>query len=135
MKLLLTTIAVFTFATAALHAQLIESAKPEPTTAELAAQSIIDSINSEIEHRVAVHKTCFETLWKNPREGATPAAILAQLGTKAALVFQFSRENLDHIDRCAKLVGKTRADFITDAECTPPVELVFNANGTVTIKH
>ena len=117
------------------HAQLIASAEPPPpTAAELAAESIIDVINSEITHRVAVHKAAFETLWKNTREGATPDAILAQLGTNAALVFQFSRENLDHINRCAKLIGKTRKDFLSDEECTPPSELVFHANGTVTLK-
>jgi hypothetical protein len=133
MKLLI--LAVFALAITALHAQLIESASPPPpTAAKLAAESIIDAINSEIKHRVAIHKIAFETLWHNPREGATPSAILQHLGTTAALVFQFSRENLDHIDRCAKLVGKTRADFLSDAECTPPYELVFHANGTVTIK-
>jgi hypothetical protein len=117
------------------HAQLIESptAAPPPA-AKLAADSIVDAINGEIKHRVAVHKIAFDTLWKNTREGATPEAILERLGTKAVLVFQFSRENLDHIDRCAKLVGKTRADFITDAECTPPHELVYHADGRVTIK-
>lgn len=116
-------------------AQLIESpAAPPPSASQLAAESIIDSINAEIKHRVAVHRIAFETLWKNTREGATPEAILAALGTKASLVFQFSRENLEHIDRCAKLVGKTHADFLSDAECTPPRELVFHANRTVTLK-
>lgn len=134
MKLILTALAAFTLVITALHAQLIETAKPVPTATEEAAASIITAINAEIEHRVAVHKICFETLWNNTREGATPAAILQQLGTKAALVFQFNRENLDHIDRCAKLIGKTRADFITDVECTPPSELVFHTDGTVTLQ-
>jgi hypothetical protein len=127
--LLLTLCASFTA-----HAQLIESAaSTPPPAAKLAADSIVESINNEIKHRVAVHKVAFETLWKNTREGATPAAILEQLGTSAVLVFRFSRENLDHIDRCAKLVGKTRADFLTDAECTPPHELVYHADGRVTL--
>lgn len=134
MKFILATLAVFTLSIAALNAQLINTAKPEPSAAELAAQSIIDAVNGEIAHRVAIHKVCFDTLWKNAREGATPAAILKKLGGKAALVFQFSRENLEHIERCAKLVGKTRADFISDAECTPPVELTFHADGTVTTR-
>jgi hypothetical protein len=127
--------AAFTLAITVLHAQLIESASaPPPTAAKLAAESIVAAINNEITHRVAVHKIAFDTLWKNTREGATPAAILEQLGTSAVLVFQFSRENLDHIDRCAKLVGKTRADFLSDAECTPPHELVYHADGRVTLK-
>lgn len=134
MKTTLQILAVFTITSTALHAQLIDIAKPEPTAAELAATSVIDAINAEIEHRVAIHKGAFETLWKNEREGATPAAILTALGTKAKLVMQFAAENLLHIDNCAKLVGKTRADFIPDAECVPPRQLVFHANGTVTLK-
>jgi len=113
---------------------LIPLTTSEPTAAQLAAESIIEAINNEIKHRVAVHSVAFETLWKNTREGATPEAILAHLGTTATLVFQFSRENLDHIDRCAKLVSQTRADFLSDAECTPPHELVYHADGTVTLK-
>jgi len=117
------------------HAQLIATAEPSPpTAAELAAESIIYTINSEIEHRVKVHKVAFETLWENSRDGATQEAILAKLGTKAALVFAFSSENLNHIDRCAKLVGKTRKDFIPDADCVPPRTLVFHADGSVTLK-
>lgn len=116
-------------------AQLITTAEPAPpTAAELAADSIIDAINNEIAHRVSVHKVAFETLWKNTREGATPEAILLKLGTKATLVLQFASENIAHIDRCARLVGKTRADFIPDADCIPPRELVFHQNGTVTLK-
>ena len=113
---------------------LIPVPSSAPPAAQLAAESIIEAINGEIKHRVAVHRVAFETLWQNTREGATPEAILAHLGATAALVFQFSRENLDHIGRCAKLVSKTRADFLSDAECTPPRELVFQANGTVTLK-
>ena len=112
-------------------AQLIATADPAPpNAAELAADSIIDAINNEIAHRVSVHKVAFETLWKNTREGA----ILLKLGAKATLVLQFASENIDHIDRCARLVGKTRADFIIDADCIPPRELVFHQNGTVTLK-
>jgi hypothetical protein len=71
---------------APLSAQLIDTAKPAPSKAQLAADSIVDAINAEITHRVAVHKTAWETLWRNEREGATPEAILGAMGTKAALV-------------------------------------------------
>jgi len=130
-----TTLIILILSCASCFAQLIATPEtPLPTAAELAADAIVDAINAEIEHRVAVHKIAFETMWKNPRDGATPEAILAKLGTNAALVFAFSSENLNHIDRCAKLVGKTRKDFIADADCTPPRELVFHASGTVTLK-
>ncbi|WP_395739284.1 hypothetical protein [Prosthecobacter sp.] len=126
-------ILIVTLFTVSLQAQLIDSPKPQPSTVQLAAQSIVDAVNNEIAHRVAVHRICFETLWRNPRPGVTPAAILSELGTKATLVFAFASENLDHIDRCARMVGKTRADFISDADCTPPLAFTAHADGTVTI--
>ena len=115
------------------HAQLIDTPKPAPTAAELAAQSVVDAVNAEILHRVAIHKICWDTIWKNQRDGATPAAVLAALGTRAGLIFGFASENLDHIDRIARMVGKTRADFISDADCTPPLEFTVQADGTVTL--
>lgn len=122
-----------TLCAASLSAQLIDTPKPEPTSAELAAQSVVDAVNAEITRRVNIHKVCWETIWKNERPGATPAAVLAALGNKAALVFAFAGENLDHIERCALLVGKTRSDFIADADCIPPVAYTAHADGTITL--
>ncbi|WP_395734086.1 hypothetical protein [Prosthecobacter sp.] len=128
--LILAAMAAFTLTT---KAQLIDTPKPEPTAAELAAQSVVDAVNAEILHRVAVHQICWNTIWKNERPGATPAAVLAALGTKAGLIFAFASENLDHIDRCAQIIGKTRADFIADADCIPPVAFTVSADGIVTL--
>lgn len=133
MKKTLTRIIIAAVTLSSAVAQLIDTPKPEPTSAELAAQSIVDAVNAEIMHRIAVHRVCFDTIWKNERPGATPAAVLAKLGTKAALIFGFASENLAHIDRCAQMVGKTRADFIADADCTPPVAFTVHADGTVTL--
>ena len=130
MKTLLLLIAL----AAPLSAQLIDTAKPAPSKAQLAADSIVDAINNEITHRVAVHKIAWETLWQNTREGATPEAILAQLGTKASLVFQFSKANLEHIAACAELVRKKPTDFIAAKYLSSPHELVYHADGTVTLK-
>lgn len=127
------TLIVCTACALTLHAQLIDTPKPAPTTAELAAQSVVDAVNGEITRRVNIHKVCWETIWKNERPGATPAAVLAALGTKAALVFAFASENLDHIDRCAQIVGKTRADFIPDSDCIPPLAYTVHADGTITL--
>lgn len=114
-------------------AQLIDSVKPEPTAAELAAQSVVGAVNAELSRRVASHQVCFQTIWRNERPGATPAAVLAALGTKAALIFAVANENVLHIGRCAKLVGKTRADFITDADCVPPQAFTVHSDGRVTL--
>jgi hypothetical protein len=118
---------------APLSAQLIDTAKPAPSKAQLAADSIVDAINAEITHRVAVHKTAWETLWRNEREGATPEAILSAMGTKASLVFAFSRENLQHIARCAQLVGKAPTDFLPAEYLSSPRELVIHNDGRVTL--
>lgn len=133
MKLTLITLTVFTLIIGVLHAQLIAVTATPPTAAELAAQSVIDAVNAEITHRVKVHELCWETIWQNPRPGATPAAVLAALGTKAGLIFAFASENLDHIARCAQLVGKTRADFIADEDCIPPLAFTLQSDGRVTL--
>lgn len=114
-------------------AQLIETAKTEPTKAQLAAESIVAAINAELTHRVAVHKTAWETLWKNERDGATPEAILAAMGNKAALVFAFSKANLEHIAACAALVGKQPTDFLPAKYWQTPQAITAHDDGTVTI--
>jgi hypothetical protein len=130
MKTLLLLIAL----AAPLSAQLIDTpAATPPPAAQLAADSIVEAINNEIKHRVAVHKTAWETLWENSREGATPEAILQQLGTRARLVFAFSRANLEHIAACAALVGKQASDFIAPKYLTSPRELVHHNDGRVTL--
>jgi hypothetical protein len=117
-------------------AQLIDSPKPNTTAAELAAQSVVDAVNAEIVHRVAIHQICWQTIWRNARDGATPAAVLAALGPRAGLIFGFANENIEHIDRIAKMVGKARADFISDADCTPPMAFTIHSDGAVTLtKH
>lgn len=116
------------------HAQqLIDAPKVEPTAAELAAQSVVEAVNAEILHRVKIHEICWSTIWTNERPGATPAAVLAALGTRAALIFAFASENIDHIERVAALVGKTRADFIKDEDCVPPAAFTMHQDGRVTL--
>lgn len=112
---------------------LIDTPQKQPSAAELAAQSIIDSINAEIAHRVRVHQTAWDTLWDNQRPGATPDAILGQLGTHAALVFAFSRENLQHIANCCALVGKQPTDFLEAKYWSTPQPITLHEDGTVTL--
>jgi hypothetical protein len=111
---------------------LIPVPNNNPTNAEIAASSIIDSINNEINHRVAVHQICFDTLWNNSRPDATASNILTALGTNAGLVFAFAVENLNHIGRCAAIIGKTREDYIPDSQCVPP-PFTINSDGTATL--
>lgn len=117
---------------ASLHAQLIESTLTPDNLATTAAERIVTRINGELERRVAMHRELFTAIWSDPL-GAPPETILAKLGAKASLVFALSAENLRHIDACAKLVGKTRQDFLPDSLVTPPRELVHHADGRVTL--
>lgn len=133
MKHTLAILVTFAAAIGLLHAQLIGTPTPPPDAPTLAAQSVIDAINQEITHRVAVHQTTYNTVWRNERPGCTPAAVIAAMGTNAKLVFAFAAENLAHIGNCAALVGKTRQDFISDADALPPVPVTINNDGTVTI--
>lgn len=126
------TLAIVLAFTPAAQSQLIDTAKPQSTAARLAADSIIESINAEITHRVSVHKVAWETLWENTREGATPDSVLAEFGTKARLVFAFSKANLEHIKACAEIVGKQPTDFLPAKYWSSPRTLVFHADGTVT---
>lgn len=131
MKYLITSILAATCLLSSASAQLIEPPASTPTPAQQVAQDLAALVNQEITRRVMVHQIAFAKIWRN--ENATAAESLAALGNKAALIFGFASENLDHIDRCAKMVGKTRADFIPDADCVPPLAFTVHADGTVTI--
>ena len=135
MKLLLAFVMLHSAFVLPAAAQLIDTpAATPPPASQLAAESIIDAINAEITHRVSVHKVAWETLWENTREGATPEAILQQMGPKAALAFAFSRANLEHIAACAKLVNKPPTDFMPAKYWASPRELIIHADGRVTLK-
>ena len=126
-------LAAVLFFTAGAFAQVFNVKVNEPSAAEMAANSILEVIDNELAHRAAVHRVCFETLWKNQREGATPEAILEKLGTNAALVFQFSALNVDHLGDAAQIFGKVRTDLLKDEDCIPPKEFTVHEDGTVTI--
>lgn len=131
---IITSLAVFAALIATLHAQLIPTVPPaEKPREQQFAEHVIDTVNAEILRRVAVHRELFNSVWNNGSQGPTAAEVLGAMGTKAALIFAFANENLSHIDRCAKLVGKTRADFLSDEAITPPLAFTVNNDGTVTV--
>jgi hypothetical protein len=111
---------------------IIDSNAPAPVV-QLAAQTIINNVNAEMDHLVNLHRDSFNSIWRNPSDGATPDAILAALGIHAGLIFALAGENLDHIARCAQAIGKQRSDFIDDADCTPPAAYTIHPDGTITL--
>lgn len=106
---------------------------PETPKAQVFAEALIATINAELTRRIACHREAFTSIWGNGSAGPTAAEIFAALGTNGALVCAVADENLAHIGRLAQLVGKSRADFLSDAECTPPATLVVHVDGTVTL--
>lgn len=96
------------------------------------AESLVATLNTELAHRVTVHKQAYDVLWKDSR--ATPEDILAALGTNARLLFAVSVENKNHLSRCAQLVGKTLDDFLPPEYQTTPRGLVIHDDGRVTLE-
>lgn len=104
---------------------------PEKTAAEKIADSLIETMNAEVKHRVEIHKQIFDVVWHDER--ATPQQILAALGTKAKLLFQVSAANKAHLQTLATTVGKTLNDFLPAEYQTPPLPFTIHNDGTVTI--
>ena len=110
---------------------LIPVSKPTTTAAQQLADSIVSTLNDELKRRIAVHRQCFDVIWKDTR--ATPAQILAALGTNAKLVFLTSAENKAHLTHLATLVGKTLDDFLPAEYQTTPQAVTLHDDGTVTL--
>lgn len=104
----------------------------KPPPAEIIAAQLKADLKAELQRRIKVHRDAYDLLWK--RQDATPAEILAALGPSATFLFQLSAENKRHLEALAKLVGKTLTDFLPIEYQTPPVELLFHQDGTVTLK-
>ncbi len=130
MKILLILAALAGSASAQLFTSPAPVEKPRP---QQFAEHLTQMIDAELKHRIAVHRDAFTSIWLNGSAGPTASEVFAALGTNAALVCAVADENLTHIDRLAKLIGKTRADFIPDAECIPPMSITVNSDGTVTL--
>lgn len=110
---------------------LIPVSRPVPTVQQQIAESVITTLNEELKRRIAVHKQCFDMIWHEQR--ATPAQILAALGTNAKLVFLTSAENKAHLTHLATLVGKTLDDFLPTEYQTTPQAVTLHDDGTVTL--
>lgn len=104
--------------------ELIPVEKPQRTAAQDIADKLAEDINAEISRRVELHQSLFQSFWKNP--DATPEQIAEALGTKARTFFAVAAENVAHIERLAKLVGKTLDDFLPAADRERPKDILIN---------
>lgn len=107
--------------------------KPMPTPAEEAALALIEGANAGLADRVARMKNLWETLWENPR--ATPAEILAALGTKARTLFIAAARARTDLEQMATLAGTTATALLGDAKyLTPKLPVTLHDDGTVTLQ-
>jgi hypothetical protein len=114
------------------QAQLISVSDPVDPPATLAAQAIVDGCNAALNDRVQRVKNLWETLWENDR--ATPAQILAALGTNARRVFQAAALARSDLEAVATLAGKTPTELLGHAKyLSPKYPVTFHADGRVTL--
>jgi len=107
--------------------QLTDTTPP----ATLIATSLHAAANQESDRRIQFHKACFDTVWRNP--DASPADILAALGTNAAKYFQAASESVRHISEIAAISGLTVEEVLPATDREMPVDLVFHEDGTGTV--
>lgn len=103
---------------------LIESPANAVPPAKAAALEILATIPRTGAAMLEGHRSCFGLLWSNPN--ATPAEILAELGTDAAAVFQRGADLVEF------LITKGIASM-DPAEYTPPQAYTAHQDGTVTL--
>lgn len=119
---------LFLACTVLAQAQLISVAAPTETPAALAAEAIVDGCNAALNDRVQRVKNLWETLWENDR--ATPAQILAALGTNARRVFQAAALARSDLEAVAALANTTPTALLGDAKyLTPKFPVTFFPDG------
>ena len=98
--------------------------------ATLIATSLLAAANQESDRRIQFHKSCFDTVWRNP--DAHPVDIIEALGTNAVTYFQAASESVRHIGEIANLSGIQLDDLLPEADREMPIEIIFNEDGTAT---
>lgn len=92
---------------------------------------IILGMEEEMSRRVMVHVKLFNDFWNNPY--VTPSEMLSALGPRGVDFFKAAAENIQQIAALSSRFGKSLSDFISPEAYTPPAELEFHEDGTVTI--
>jgi len=114
------------------HAQIIPVTESTQDPAHVVAEAIAQGCNAALTDRVSRIKNLWETLWENER--ATPAQILAALGTNASKVFRAAALARTDLESIATLAGTTPAILLGDAKyLTPKLAITFHQDGRVTV--
>jgi hypothetical protein len=118
--------------TALCSAQLITVSEPVEPPAQIVADAIFEGCNAALQDRVARIKNLWETLWENER--ATPAQILAALGTNARRVFQAAALARADLEAIAALANTTPTALLGDAKyLTPKFPVTFLPDGSAVL--
>jgi hypothetical protein len=112
---------------------LFPTTETPPTPAQHVAQLLINGVNEGLADRVNRMRNLWELLWQDPR--ATPAEILAELGTRATLLFQAASKARADLEAIAPLAGTDAATLLGDAKyLSPAAPVTFHADGKVTLQ-
>lgn len=93
--------------------------KQDPAKVE--AEGVIEDCAALHRHLRSTIRNIYGRIWENPK--ATPAEILAVIGTRAVALFMLSAQ-------LQELLNSARPDSI---DLKPPVEVKLNEDGTVTL--
>lgn len=105
---------------------------PEKTQAERIAEAIVAEVNRNFAQRVKTFKSLWEQLWEN--DTATPAEILAALGTDARLVFVAAGSEANWFITVATAQGTTAEALLGDDKyLTVAAPVTFRTDGTITL--
>lgn len=113
---------------------LIDALTTQQVASENIANTIISTINEELERRISLHIYLYSLLWNDAT--ATPQAICDKLmskGFKPAVLFQLSAMNKANLESMCSLCGKQLSDFISVEYLTPKLPFTINADGSITI--
>ena len=112
---------------------LIENKTEKQIAVENISNTIIASINEELESRLNLHKYLYDLLWND--NVATPQEICDKLfdkGLKPIVLFEISTKNIQNIQEICGLFNKNITDFIAIEEITPKQQYIINENGSLT---
>lgn len=103
-----------------------------PPVAERIAADMLRLVDAECRRRIGDHADWWAALWESKE--ATPAEIVAAMGSSAALFFTIASVNKAQIATVAKVLGKTTAELGVPDKCmTTPQNVTLNSDGTATV--
>lgn len=110
---------------------LFEIQPPQRDIPQEIANTLLAAMNDEANRRAGIHRDTFHAFWHSTE--ATPQQIADAMGQQAGLFFAIGYENVQHIGRAAAAVGRELSDYLQPEDYTPPKQVTFNSDGTVTI--